>query len=582
MMKTLQRLGKSLMLPVACLPAAGILMGIGYWIDQNVMSGLGDPNVVAFFLVKAGGAIIDNMAILFAIGVAVGMSKDQDGTSALAGLVSWLMTQQILSPAVVGVLTGAEANAAFGKINNQFIGIVSGLIGAFCYNKFKDTKLPDALAFFSGKRCVAIMAALMTLIVDLILFFVWPFIYGALISLGEAIMSLGAVGVGIYTFLNRLLIPVGLHHALNSVFWFDVAGINDIARFWGTASVEGLQPGEAGMYMSGFFPVMMFGLPAAALAMYHTAKSNKKKVAAGLLFSGALCAFFTGVTEPLEFSFMFLAPVLYVIYALMCGIVAGITVLFPFRAGFWFSAGFVDWFFSFKAPNAEGGLLLIFHGAADMDVLPAVAPVKGQTVPKPCNALGDEEKTQILPGPDHVPGPRPPAVGIFQQKIRSKAGIHRFTGRDFIVSLPVFLYGQGKFPGLIHPAAVPAVLCVHAVHIAVTAAFADFMAAVPRVPSGHGSSSFWVSIINQTQSAQLFQPGKVRHQLFGSHFFKGDFQQAVVAHGRYRQNHAGTEGLMSHGIPRLPDGAAGFSPIDRAKAAGNRRSSGQPASAACL
>lgn len=172
-------------------------------------------------------------------------------------------------------------------------------------------------------------------------------------------MSLGAVGVGIYTFLNRLLIPVGLHHALNSVFWFDVAGINDIARFWGTASVEGLQPGEAGMYMSGFFPVMMFGLPAAALAMYHTAKSNKKKVAAGLLFSGALCAFFTGVTEPLEFSFMFLAPVLYVIYALMCGIVAGITVLFPFRAGFWFSAGFVDWFFSFKAPNAQGGLLLI-------------------------------------------------------------------------------------------------------------------------------------------------------------------------------------------------------------------------------
>ena len=185
MMKTLQRLGKSLMLPVACLPAAGILMGIGYWIDQNVMSGLGDPNVVAFFLVKAGGAIIDNMAILFAIGVAVGMSKDQDGTSALAGLVSWLMTQQILSPAVVSVLTGAEANAAFGKVNNQFIGIVSGLIGAFCYNKFKDTKLPDALAFFSGKRCVAIMAALMTLVVDLILFFVWPFIYGALIQLAR-------------------------------------------------------------------------------------------------------------------------------------------------------------------------------------------------------------------------------------------------------------------------------------------------------------------------------------------------------------------------------------------------------------
>ena len=150
MMKYLQKLGKSLMLPVACLPAAGILMGIGCWISPSVMSGVGDPNVFAFFLVKAGGAIIDNMAILFAIGVALGMADDRDGTSALAGIVSWLMTQLLLSPAVVSVLTGAEANAAFGKINNQFIGIISGLIGATCYNRFKNTKLPDALGFFSG------------------------------------------------------------------------------------------------------------------------------------------------------------------------------------------------------------------------------------------------------------------------------------------------------------------------------------------------------------------------------------------------------------------------------------------------
>ena len=170
-------------------------------------------------------------------------------------------------------------------------------------------------------------------------------------------MSTGAIGAGIYGFFNRLLIPFGLHHALNSVFWFDVAGINDIGKFWGT--MEGGILGQTGMYMSGFFPVMMFGLPAAALAMYHTAKENKKKVAAGLLMAAALSSFFTGVTEPLEFAFMFLAPALYAIHALLTGISMAIVALLPVRAGFNFSAGFVDWFLSFKAPFAENPLYLI-------------------------------------------------------------------------------------------------------------------------------------------------------------------------------------------------------------------------------
>lgn len=357
MMKLLQQLGKSLMLPVATLPVAAILMGIGYWIDPI---GWGGNSVAAAFLIKAGGAVIENMPILFAIGVSVGMSKDGDGTAALAGLVSWLMLTTLLAPGAMAMFLNIDAgvvNPAFGKIQNQFIGIVSGCIGAFCYNRFKDTKLPDALAFFSGKRCVAIVTAGVTLVAVLVLAFVWPHIYSALVALGEAIISSGAIGAGIYGFLNRLLIPFGLHHALNSVFWFDIADIYDIGRFWG--SVEGGVRGQTGMYMTGFFPVMMFGIPAAALAMYHTARDNKRKVAAGLLLSAALSSFFTGITEPLEFSFMFLAPALYVVHALLAGVSLAVCAMLPVRSGFNFSAGLVDWILSFKAPMAVSPLLII-------------------------------------------------------------------------------------------------------------------------------------------------------------------------------------------------------------------------------
>ena len=355
MMKYLQRLGKSLMLPVAALPVASILMGIGYWIDP---SGWGANNVIAAFLLKAGGALIDNMAILFAIGVAVGMSDDNDGTAGLAGLVSWLVITTVLSTGAVAMFKGidvAEVPAAFSKIQTQFVGILSGLIGATCYNKFKGTKLPDALGFFSGKRSVAIMTALASLAAALVLFFIWPVVYNALVSFGKAIVSTGAIGSGIYAFFNRLLIPFGLHHALNSVFWFDVAGINDLGNFWAGTGTQGV----TGMYMTGFFPVMMFGLPAGALAMYHTAKDNKKKAVYGLLLAAALSSFFTGVTEPLEFAFMFLAPGLYVVHAALTGVSAVVTTLLPVRAGFNFSAGLVDWVLSFKAPMAENPLWLI-------------------------------------------------------------------------------------------------------------------------------------------------------------------------------------------------------------------------------
>ena len=361
MMKYLQKLGKSLMLPVACLPVCGILMGFGYAICPNVMIGgeiEGTLPIIGFFMVKAGGALIDNMSWLFAIGVAVGMSDDSDGTAGLAGLVSWLMIVNLLSSGVVEVLTGAPANAAFGKIQNQFIGIIAGLIGATCYNKFKNTRLPDALAFFSGKRCVAIITAVVSILAAAVLFFVWPIVYGVLVAVGTSIVGLDAIGVGIYTFLNRLLIPFGLHHALNSVFWFDAAGINDLGTYWAGELLNG-GGGSAGMYMAGFFPSMMFGLPAAAFAMIHCAKPEKKSEAASLLGAAALCAFICGVTEPFEFAFMFLAPELYVIYALLYGVVAAISVALGFRAGFSFSAGLTDAVFSSFLPAASNTFLLI-------------------------------------------------------------------------------------------------------------------------------------------------------------------------------------------------------------------------------
>ena len=374
-MKFLQKLGKALMLPVACLPICGILMGIGYALCPATMQGgevTGIIQQIGYYLVKAGGALIDNMAILFAIGVGVGMSDENDGTGGLAALVSWLMITNLLSTANVSVIRtlSEDATLAFDKIQNPFIGIIAGIIGALCYNRFKSTKLPDWLSFFSGKRCVAIVAGVVSIIVSVVLLFVWPILFGALVALGEGIVSLGSVGAGLYAFFNRLLIPFGLHHALNNVFWFDTIGLGDLSNFW-----AGMQTGDIGttgqeitwslgMYMSGFFPCMMFGIPGAALAMVHTAKSNKKKVAIGLLSSAAIAAFVCGVTEPFEFGFMFLAPVLYLIYALLYAIFTVITVVVGFRAGFSFSAGLTDLVFSASLPAAQNTWMIIPLGIA--------------------------------------------------------------------------------------------------------------------------------------------------------------------------------------------------------------------------
>ena len=274
-----------------------------------------------------------------------------------------LLSTGVVTTIIPAIADNATKTLAFDKIQNPFIGILAGVIGAMCYNKFKDTKLPDWLSFFSGKRCVAIVAGVVSIIVSAILLLVWPLLFTGLVALGEGIAKLGVVGAGIYAFLNRLLIPTVLHHALNNVFWFDTIGLGDLQHFWAGETSADVN-WSLGMYMSGFFPCMMFGIPGAALAMIKTAKSNKKKVAIGLVASAALCSFICGVTEPFEFGFMFLAPGLYVVYALLYGIFTMVTVALGFRAGFSFSAGAMDLLFSSSLPAAAKTWLIIPLGIA--------------------------------------------------------------------------------------------------------------------------------------------------------------------------------------------------------------------------
>ncbi|WP_062532557.1 N-acetylglucosamine-specific PTS transporter subunit IIBC [Jeotgalibaca dankookensis] len=354
----MQRMGRSLMLPVATLPIAALFMGIGYWIDPTAW---GANNILAAFLIKTGGTILDNLGILFAVGLAIGMSKDKDGSSALAGLVAFLTPITLVSSSSVALFTGQETvNVAFEAINNKnvFIGILAGLIAAAMYNRFSQVKLPMALAFFSGKRSVPIVTAGVMAVVSALLIFVWPPVYNALVSFGGMISGLGAVGAGLYGFFNRLLIPTGLHHALNNVFWFNLAGIDDIGKFWASEGIKGV----TGMYQAGFFPVMMFGLPAGALAIYRSARPEKKKEVASLMIAAAFASFFTGVTEPLEFSFMFVAWPLFVVHAFLTGISLFIAATFQWTAGFNFSAGLVDFVLSLRVPIANQPLMLLVLG----------------------------------------------------------------------------------------------------------------------------------------------------------------------------------------------------------------------------
>ena len=352
-MKYAYRLGKAVMLPVACLPVAGFLMGVGFWLDPV---GQGENLLLAHVMILAGSVLIDNMSLLFTLGVAVGLADEQDGTAALAGVISWLMIQKILSPDNVVILTGNRVDASsFSYINNQFVGILSGWIGAYCCNKYRFKVFHGPLQIYGGRVYALMMATIYAALASIMLLFAWPYLHSACLYVGESLIGTGALGAGVYGFLNRLLIPTGFHHVLNSVFWFDLAGIADLNSFWNGTGVYG----QTGMYMTGYFPVMIFGLPGAALAMYHTAYPAQKKMAAGLLLTASLCSVLTGVTEPLEFAFMFLAPGLFLLHAILMGISMYICAALPFRIGFNFSAGLMDYFMCLNAPMTQNpGLLL--------------------------------------------------------------------------------------------------------------------------------------------------------------------------------------------------------------------------------
>lgn len=352
-MKYAYRLGKAVMLPVACLPVAGLLMGVGFWLDPV---GQGENLLLAHVMILAGTVLIDNMSLLFTLGVAVGLADEQDGTAALAGVISWLMVQKILSPDNVVILTGNRVDASsFSYINNQFVGILSGWIGAYCCNKYRFKVFHGPLQIYGGRVYALMMATIYAALASIMLLFAWPYLHSACLYVGESLIGTGALGAGVYGFLNRLLIPTGFHHVLNSVFWFDLAGIADLNSFWNGTGVYG----QTGMYMTGYFPVMIFGLPGAALAMYHTAYPAQKKMAAGLLLTASLCSVLTGVTEPLEFAFMFLAPGLFLLHAILMGISMYICAALPFRIGFNFSAGLMDYFMCLNAPMTQNPRLLL-------------------------------------------------------------------------------------------------------------------------------------------------------------------------------------------------------------------------------
>ena len=333
-----QRLGRALQLPIAVLPVAALLLRFGQPDLLNVP-----------FIAQAGGAIFDNLALIFAIGVASSWSKDSAGAAALAGAVGYF----ILTKAMVTI--NPEINMGV------LAGIITGLVGGAVYNRWANIKLPDFLSFFGGKRFVPIATGFFCLVLAAIFGYVWPPVQHAIHAGGEWIVSAGALGSGIFGFINRLLIPTGLHQVLNTIAWFQIGEFTNAAGtvFHGDINRFYAGDGTAGMFMSGFFPIMMFGLPGAALAMYLAAPKARRPMVGGMLLSVAITAFLTGVTEPLEFLFMFLAPLLYLLHAVLTGISLFIATALGIHAGFSFSAGAIDYVLMYSLPAASKNVWML-------------------------------------------------------------------------------------------------------------------------------------------------------------------------------------------------------------------------------
>lgn len=360
MLAFLQRIGKALMLPIASLPAASLLLRFGN-IDYIKDFKMGDTvggflnQYIAPFLAAGGAAIFDNLALIFAVGVAIGLAGD--AVAALSAVIAYLVLTNVLSkvPAAFPGVVGAEAKLNMGVLG----GIFAGAIAAYFYRKYHDIRLPDWLGFFSGKRFVPIITSLAMVIISIFFGLIWGPVQLALDNFGNWIVSLGAIGSGLFMTANRLLIPFGLHHIINSIAWFQIGTFTDAAGKVITGDLHRFFAGDktAGMFMTGFFPIMMFALPALALAIIHTAKPERRKEVSSVFIGTALASFLTGITEPLEFSFMFLAPMLFVVHAILTGISGFVVTTLGIKHGFGFSAGLIDYLVNY--PLATKPLLII-------------------------------------------------------------------------------------------------------------------------------------------------------------------------------------------------------------------------------
>jgi PTS system N-acetylglucosamine-specific IIC component len=363
----LQRLGKSLMLPIAVLPAAGILLRLG---QPDLLGAIETPVIGPFFdaMSAAGGALFSNLPLLFAVGVAIGFAKKADGSTALAAVVGYLVMAAVFSTMSPIVLAGeVDTGGKQAQINySVFGGIVIGLVTAWLFDKYHTIQLPSYLGFFGGRRFVPIAVSLAALVLAFLMSYLYPIFDAGLTGLGGFIGGTGAFGAFVYGFANRMLIPLGLHHIVNSFVWFLYGEHQTPDGATVTGELTRFAQGDpaAGILTSGFYPILMFGLPAAALAMIHVARPGQRKLAVGILSAGALTAFLTGVTEPLEFAFMFVAFPLYLVHALLTGLSLAIAYLLDIHLGFSFSAGLIDLLLYGTAPAAQNIPLLIVMGLA--------------------------------------------------------------------------------------------------------------------------------------------------------------------------------------------------------------------------
>ena len=342
---TLQNFGRSLMLPIAVLPAAALLLR------------LGQPDLLDLaWMAAAGDAIFTNLPMIFAVGIAFGLAGG-DGAAALAGLVGFLVFDDVFKTIIPQVDGEPNPDITMGVLS----GIIVGLVAAGLYRRFSDIRLPDYLGFFGGRRFVPIVTALAALVLGALFGLIWPTVQLGVNAVGEGIVGLGALGTGLYGFLNRLLIPVGLHHVLNTYVWFQL-GTFDGPDGPVTGDLNRYFAGDpsAGFFMSGFFLVMMFGLPGACLAMIRHARFPK--VASGILLSAAFASFLTGITEPIEYAFMFVAPLLYLVHAVLTGTALAIATLLNIKIGFGFSAGLIDYVLNFGKENTTNPLLILVLG----------------------------------------------------------------------------------------------------------------------------------------------------------------------------------------------------------------------------